>query len=106
MSEVEQVILDLGPELSGEDSDVGPVIIEQTPTDILNSVPENDKCFIGTVDKMTIYEWLVYTTQWMSFIRIPQEYWVHVVVTLLREKALTFSTAVTIRREVHEWSIF
>ena len=42
----------------------------------------------------------------MSFIRIPQEYWVDVVVTLLREKALTFSTAVTIRRKVHEWSIF
>ena len=108
MSEVEQVILDLGPELSGEDSDVGPVIIEQTPTDILNSVPENDKCFIGTADKMIIYEWLGYTTQWMSFIRIPQEYWVDVdvVVTLLREKALTFFTAVTIRREAHVWSIF
>ena len=106
MSEVEQVIPDLGPELSGEDSDVRPVIIEQTPTDILNSVPENDKCFIGTADKMIIYEWLGYTTQWMSFIRIPQEYWVDVVVTLLREKALTLSTAVTIRREAHVWSIF
>ena len=34
MSEVEQVIPDLGPELSSEDSDVGPVIIEQTPIDI------------------------------------------------------------------------
>ena len=55
MSEVEQVIPDLGPELSGEDSDVGSVIIEQTPTEILNSVPENDKCFIGA-DKMIIYE--------------------------------------------------
>ena len=105
MSEVEQVIPDLGLELSGEDSDVGPVIIEQTLTDILNSVPENDKCFIGTAEKMIIYEWLGYTIQWMSFIRIPQEYWVDVVVTLLREKALTFSTAITIRREVHEWSI-
>ena len=52
---------------------------------------------------MTIYEWLGYTTQWMSFNRIP---WVDVVVTLLREKALTFSTAITTRREVHEWSIF
>ena len=74
MSEVEQVIPDMGPELSGEDSVVGPVIIERTPTDILNSVPENVKCFIGTADKMTIYEWLGYTTQWMSFIRIRQEY--------------------------------
>ena len=54
MSEVEQVIPDMGPELSGEDSVVGPVIIERTPTDISNLVPE--KCLIGTVDKMTIYE--------------------------------------------------
>ena len=106
MSEVEQVIPDMGPELSGEDSVVGPVIIERTPTDILNSVPENVKCFIGTADKMTIDEWLGYTTQWMSFIRIPQEYWVDVAATLLREKALTFWTAITTRREVHEWSIF
>ena len=108
MSEVEQVIPDLGLELSGEDSDVGPVIIEQTLTDILNSVPENDKCFIGTAEKMIIYEWLGYTIQWMSFIRIPQEYWVDVVVTLIREKKpLHFCfTIVTIRREVHEWLIF
>ena len=61
----------MGPKLSGEDSVVGPVIIEQTATDILNSIPENAKCFIGTADKMTIYEWLDYTTQWMNFIRIP-----------------------------------
>ena len=54
LSEVEQVIPDVGPELSGDDSVIGPVIIERTPTDILNLVPE--KCLIGTVDKMTTYE--------------------------------------------------
>ena len=43
---------------------------------------------------MTIDEWPGYTTQWMSFIRIPQEYWVDVAATLLREKALTFWTAI------------
>ena len=63
MSEVEQVIHDVGPELSGEDSVVRPVIIKRTPIDILNLVPENAKCFIGTTDKMTIYEWLGYKTQ-------------------------------------------
>ena len=80
----------MGPELSGEDSDVGPVIIERTPTDILNLVPESAKSFIRTIDKMTIYEWLSLTTQWMSIVKIPQEYWVDVAITLLREKALTF----------------
>ena len=40
MSEVEQVIPDPGPELSGEDSDVRPVIIKRIPIDILNLVPE------------------------------------------------------------------
>ena len=34
MSNVEQVILDVGPELSGEDSVVGLMIIERTTTDI------------------------------------------------------------------------
>ena len=90
MSEVEHVIPDVGPEPSGEDSVVGPVIIEQIPTDIQNSIPENVKCFIRITDKITIDEWLGYTNQWMSFIRIPQEYWVDVAATLLREKALTF----------------
>ena len=64
MSEVEQVIPDMDPELSGEDSVVGPVIIERAPTDILNSVPENANCFIGTADKMTIDEWLGSPTIW------------------------------------------
>ena len=73
-SEAQQFIPDVGPELSEEESVIGPVILERTPTEILNSVPENAKCFIGTADKMTIYEWLGYTTQWMSFIRIRQEY--------------------------------
>ena len=40
MSEVEQVIPDLGPELSSEDSDVGSMIIKRIPTDILNQLPE------------------------------------------------------------------
>ena len=34
MSEVEQVFPEVGPELSGEDSVTGPVIIERTPTEI------------------------------------------------------------------------
>ena len=63
MSEVEQIIPDLVPELSGEDSITGPIIIERTPTEILNLVPENAKCFIGFADKMTIYEWISYTAQ-------------------------------------------
>ena len=78
------------------------VIIKRTSTDILNLVPENAKSYIRTANKMTIYEWLSLTTQWMSFVRIPQEYWVDVAVTLLRKKALIFWTAVTTRREVHE----
>ena len=45
MSEVEQVFPKVGPELSREDSVTGPVIIERTPTEILNLVLENDKCF-------------------------------------------------------------
>ena len=100
MSKVEQDILDVGPELSGEDSVVGPVIIERTPTDILNSVPKNAKCFTRTVDKIVIYELLGCTTQWMSFIRIPQEYWVDVAATLLRENTITFLNAITTKREV------
>ena len=71
MSEVEQVIPDLVPGLSGEDSVTGPVIIERTPTEVLNLVPRNSLCFIGSADKMTIDEWLSYTTQWMDFVRIP-----------------------------------
>ena len=42
----------------------------------------------------------------MSYIRIPQEYWVDVAATFLIEKALTFWTAVTTRREVYEWPVF
>ena len=55
MSEIEQVFPEIGPDLSGEDSVTGPVIIERTPTEILNIVPENLKCFIGFADKMTVY---------------------------------------------------
>ena len=46
MSEVEQVIPDVGSEFSGEDSVVGLVIIKLIPTDIQNLVPENDKYYI------------------------------------------------------------
>ena len=62
MSEVEQVIPDPVPELSGEDSVNGPIIMERSPTEVLNLVPENALCCIRSTDKMTIDEWLSYTT--------------------------------------------
>ena len=106
MSEVDQVIPDLAPELSGEDSVRGPVILERSPTEILNLVPENALCFIGSADKLTINEWLGYTAQWMDFVRIPQELWTDVAATLLREGALLFWDSIKRQRKDYNWSVF